>query len=143
MQDRSPGKGPRMLEFIEAYTGRQGYAPTFREIQDGCGFSSPSVVWYNLKLMRSAGHVTWDERVSRSVRLVDGRRAASVVDRAIRMLEAEGYEVNRATSPEGHVIIEASWTVPDADGPDEQRAEEDERLRVYQAENAMAEKRGW
>ena len=62
-----------MLRFIEHFMDEQGYPPTVRDIQYGCGISSTSVVDYNLRALTRAGLLRRSREVSRGIELV-GRR---------------------------------------------------------------------
>lgn len=56
-----------ILVYIQLYCQEHGYAPSLREIADGCGISSTSVVNYNLlKLQREGLLVRGQRGVSRS-----------------------------------------------------------------------------
>jgi repressor LexA len=67
----------RMLEFIQRYTGDNGYPPSIREIGEAADISSTSVVNYNLNRLVDEGYLTRDQNVSRGLRLTDkiGRAA--------------------------------------------------------------------
>jgi repressor LexA len=60
----------QMLAFIPKFTNEHGYPPTFREIEDQVGFSSPSVVHYNADRLEELGLVTRDRNIPRSIRVV-------------------------------------------------------------------------
>jgi len=57
----------RICEFIAKFTLQHGYAPTVRQIGDGAGISSTSVVQYHLVRLQRSGILKRDEGVSRSV----------------------------------------------------------------------------
>ena len=54
-----------ILDFIAT----EGIPPTVREIQQGCALSSPSVVFYHLKLLANKGLITWQPNKARTIRL--------------------------------------------------------------------------
>ncbi len=57
---RMKGLSPRqqaIVDFIRRFFADNGYPPTVRDIQAGCGISSTSVVDYNLNLLEKSGHV--------------------------------------------------------------------------------------
>ena len=60
----------RIMEFIASYTATHGYAPGVRDIADGCGISTTSVVSYHLKRLQADGRITRDPMIARSIRVV-------------------------------------------------------------------------
>jgi len=66
----------RMLEWIGAYWEDHGIPPTIREICDGCGISSTSVVHYHLGKLEAAGYIRRTPRISRGIVLIEPEVAA-------------------------------------------------------------------
>lgn len=60
-----------ILEFIEDFRREKDYPPSIRDIQQGCGISSTSVVDYNLKALERMGYIRRDREVSRAIELLD------------------------------------------------------------------------
>lgn len=57
-----------VLDYLEAYIGKHGYAPTVREIGEEFGWSSPSTVQGKLDQLEREGSI---ERIgSRAIRIV-------------------------------------------------------------------------
>ncbi len=73
-------KQRNILRFIRDFRDEHDYPPSIRQIQDGCGISSTSVVDYNLKKLESQGYIRRDREVSRAIELLDrgGRRPRAV-----------------------------------------------------------------
>jgi len=73
-------KQQKILHFIRRFLEEHDYLPSIREIQDGCGISSTSVVDYNLKKLEGDGYIRRDRKVSRAIALLDrgGRRPRTV-----------------------------------------------------------------
>ena len=69
-------KQQSILRFIRQFIDEHDYPPSIRQIQDGCGISSTSVVDYNLKKLEGAGYIRRDREVSRAIELLErgGRR---------------------------------------------------------------------
>jgi len=69
-------KQRRILEFIREFIEEHGYPPSIRQIQEGCGLSSTSVVDYNLRVLEQMGYIRRDREVSRAIELLGpgGRR---------------------------------------------------------------------
>lgn len=73
----------KILDFIRRFVAERGYPPSVRDIQEGVGVSSTSVVKYNLNKLEKEGYLTQDKKVSRGIRLVKRvrpRLAASPLD---------------------------------------------------------------
>ncbi|HWC31192.1 MAG TPA: transcriptional repressor LexA [Dehalococcoidia bacterium] len=67
-----------ILRFIRDFIREHDYPPSIRDIQDGCGISSTSVVDYNLKALERLGHIRRDREVSRAIELVGRVRMRTV-----------------------------------------------------------------
>jgi repressor LexA len=74
-KDLSP-KQDSILRFIRQFLDEHDYPPSIRQIQEGCGISSTSVVDYNLKKLENEGYIRRDREVSRAIELLErgGRR---------------------------------------------------------------------
>lgn len=59
-----------MLHFIESFWERNGYAPSFRDIQEGVGFASVASVAQHLSVLRDLGKVEYMDNIARSVRVI-------------------------------------------------------------------------
>ena len=65
---------PKMREigvFVRKFSREHGYAPSYRDLQEGCDISSTSVVQFYLNKMRGEGLLFYANGVSRTVRLTD------------------------------------------------------------------------
>jgi repressor LexA len=67
-----------ILHFIRDFIREHDYPPSIRDIQDGCGISSTSVVDYNLKALERMGFIRRDREVSRAIELVGRARMRTV-----------------------------------------------------------------
>lgn len=66
-----------ILGFIESFTDDRSYPPTIREIQEGLGISSTSVVDYNLKVLEQRNLIHRNRNISRGIEVIGrptGRR---------------------------------------------------------------------
>ncbi len=61
-----------ILEFVRQFVSDHSYPPTVREIGDGVGISSTSVVDYNLRVLAKRGHLRRDPDISRGIEILDG-----------------------------------------------------------------------
>jgi repressor LexA len=57
----------RIMEFLKEYIAKKGYAPTFREIGDGCGIVSTSAVSAQLDNLEDSGHISRESWRSRTI----------------------------------------------------------------------------
>jgi len=71
-------KQQAILRFIRDFIRDHDYPPSIRDIQDGCGISSTSVVDYNLKALERLGYIRRDREVSRAIELVGRTRTRTV-----------------------------------------------------------------
>ena len=59
----------KVFQFIRRFRDKKGYAPTVREIADGCKISSPSVVQYHLDSLEQEGLISRAREKFRSINL--------------------------------------------------------------------------
>ncbi len=64
----------RVLNFIVDYTTEHGYAPTFRDICDGLGYSSTNAAVCFLRQLERRGVLTWTPGLARTIRIVGESR---------------------------------------------------------------------
>ena len=69
----------RILSFMHDFVRENAYPPSIRDIQNGCGISSTSVVDYNLKALERLGCIRRDREVSRAIELLEGGRRVRTV----------------------------------------------------------------
>lgn len=69
MKTLSP-RQKQILDFITNFIEEKGYAPSVRDVAEGCGISSSSVAQYHLNVLERQGHIRRDREVSRSIGLV-------------------------------------------------------------------------
>ena len=73
MSDGLSEKQRDILRFLERFITDHDYPPSIRDIQQGCGISSTSVVDYNLKRLEEKGLIRRDREVSRAIELLNGQ----------------------------------------------------------------------
>jgi len=64
-----PPQRKQILNFITNFTSERGYAPSVRDLADGCHSSSSSVVQYHLNVLERDGYIHRDRGISRSIRV--------------------------------------------------------------------------
>lgn len=67
---KKPEVREAIVAFITSYWREHGHAPGLRDIRDGCGMSSTSVVMHHLTQLERDGRVARSARVARSIRVV-------------------------------------------------------------------------
>ena len=72
----------RLLEFIKAHIARTGQSPTIREMGEGAGISSTSVVHYHLKALEKLGLVEREPNTIRGIKAADQDRRKAMGGRA-------------------------------------------------------------
>ncbi|MEW5069626.1 transcriptional regulator [Bacillus subtilis] len=58
------------LQVIEKYIKEKGFAPTYRELMNLLGLTSPSTVKGLLDALRRKEYVTWEEGLPRTLKVV-------------------------------------------------------------------------
>ena len=64
-------KQQHIINFVRRFLIEKGFPPSIRDIQNGCGFSSTSVVNYNLDILEREGYIRRHREVSRGIELLD------------------------------------------------------------------------
>ena len=110
-EDALSPKQRAILDFIRDYIEERDYPPAIRDIQQGCGISSTSVVDYNLKRLEERGHLRRDREISRAIELLDGtgrRRRALTVPVLGKIAAGQPIPTFPETLPEGYEQIEVT-----------------------------------
>ena len=110
-EDALSPKQRAILDFIRDYIGERDYPPAIRDIQQGCGISSTSVVDYNLKRLEERGYLRRDREISRAIELLDGtgrRRRALTVPVLGKIAAGQPIPTFPETLPEGYERIEVT-----------------------------------
>jgi len=63
-------KQQHIIDFVRRFWVDRGYPPTIRDIVNGCGISSTSVVDYNLNILEREGYIRRHPEVSRGIELL-------------------------------------------------------------------------
>jgi repressor LexA len=72
-----------IFDYIKSFMVDNGYPPTIRQIGEGVGISSTSVVNYNLNVLENTGLIARDRTVSRGIRLNEPLNIEAVVKNVI------------------------------------------------------------
>ena len=93
------GKQGQILEFLRNFIEDKDYPPSIRDIQDGCGISSTSVVDYNLRKLEEKNYIRRDREVSRGIEILGSRgRRTRIVEIPILGAIAAGQPIPVPTS---------------------------------------------
>jgi len=63
-------KQQHIIDFIRSFLTDKSYPPSIRDIVNGCGISSTSVVDYNLNILEKKGYIRRHPEVSRGIELL-------------------------------------------------------------------------
>jgi repressor LexA len=83
----------KIFQFIRRFREKKGYAPTVREIAQGCKISSPSVVQYHLDSLEQEGLISRAREKFRSINLTSTREEDKQIDIPILGTIAAGHPV--------------------------------------------------
>jgi repressor LexA len=98
MKDLSP-KQDQILDFLRSFIEEKDYPPSIRDIQEGCGISSTSVVDYNLRKLEDKGYIRRDREISRGIEILGARgRRARIVEIPVLGSIAAGQPIPVPTS---------------------------------------------
>lgn len=59
-----------ILDFVQRFTDRHGFCPTFREVLRGTSCTSTSNVSYNVDVLKREGFVACERGIPRTLRVV-------------------------------------------------------------------------
>jgi len=63
-------KQKECLIIINLFIKHKGYSPTVREIAKEMKLNSPATAYHHLKLLREKGYITWEEKQSRTIKIL-------------------------------------------------------------------------
>ncbi len=71
MPERPSKKQYELLEYVNKFVGEHGYGPSYREIMNGCNYSSVATVAVHVNNLIKKGHLRKNGRSARSLEVVD------------------------------------------------------------------------
>jgi repressor LexA len=97
----------QILDFVRNYVLDHAYPPTVREIGDGVGITSTSVVDYNLRVLAKRGLIRRDPSISRGIELLEegGERPSERVNVPIMGQIAAGAPIEAVEGHAEHVTL--------------------------------------
>ncbi len=92
-------KQQQIVDFLREFLADKDYPPSIRDIQEGCGISSTSVVDYNLRKLEDKGIIRRDREVSRGIELLGARgRRSRIIEVPVLGSIAAGQPIPVPTS---------------------------------------------
>jgi len=70
MSVRPTKKQQELLNYIERFVAEHGYGPSYREIMNGCNYSSVATVAVHINNLITRGHLTKRDHSARSLEVV-------------------------------------------------------------------------
>jgi repressor LexA len=69
----------RIIDFIENFIARYNYAPSVRDVANGCDIASATVAQYHLNVLEREGYISRERKVPRSIALLKGQSSFATV----------------------------------------------------------------
>ncbi len=110
MRELSP-KQHDILAFLRDFVEEKDYPPSIRDIQEGCGISSTSVVDYNLRKLEEMGHIRRDREVSRGIEILGRGKRPKTIDVPVLGAIAAGQPIPVPTSDRFGSDVDETITV--------------------------------
>jgi repressor LexA len=104
-----------VLEVIQKYRDKHGYAPSYREICARTDITSTSMVNYYLEQLEEMGYIERSENISRSIKIIGA--AQEKVDRVLGNVKQAVQDVSRSlTIPiVGRIVASEPIPIPETD----------------------------
>jgi len=100
---RKPGltkKQKQVLDYITKFVDAFDYAPSYEEIAQGVGLSSPSTIYVHVVNLMNKGYLTKRWNSNRSLELPEDSRSAFVVETPVLGYVAAGLPIEALEFPE-------------------------------------------
>ena len=83
MPERPSKKQYELLGFIERFITEHGYGPSYREIMNGCNYSSVATVALHVNNLINKGHLRKKDRSARSLEVVPSAKTTLTSNKSI------------------------------------------------------------
>jgi repressor LexA len=105
----------QVLDVIQEYTAKHGYAPSYREICDRTDITSTSMVNYYLEQLEEMGYIERAEHISRSLQIKEA--AQEKVDQLLGNVKQAVEDISRSlTIPVvGRIVASEPVPIPETD----------------------------
>lgn len=84
---RPTKKQHELLAFIAAFIKEHGYSPSYREIMDGCNYTSVATVALHVNNLIARGHIKKRDRSARSLEVINADAIAALPTNEIKPAE--------------------------------------------------------
>jgi len=130
MAKRHPGLGERhrkIMEFLTKFQDENGYSPSIRQIGDSISVKSTSLVDYYLNQLLEMGYIERENRISRSIRVLQPVRAGGLTSKVVEAVKNAGSALADMISVPiaGRIVVSAPLPMPATD------------LNYYDAESSV------
>lgn len=130
MAKRHPGLGERhrkIMEFLTKFQDENGYSPSIRQIGDSISVKSTSLVDYYLNQLLEMGYIERENRISRSIRVLQPVRAGGLTSKVVEAVKNAGSALADMISVPiaGRIVASAPLPMPATD------------LNYYDAESSV------
>ena len=130
MAKRHPGLSERhrkIMEFLTKFQDENGYSPSIRQIGDSISVKSTSLVDYYLNQLLEMGFIERENRISRSIRVLQPVRAGGLADKMVEAVKNAGNALADMISIPiaGRIVASAPLPMPATD------------LNYYDAESSV------
>ena len=105
-------KRQQIINFIARFIEKKGYAPSIREIANGCNINSPSMAQYHLNILEHDGYIHRDRSIPRSISLVKEKQATVAVAVPLLGTIAAGEPIPVPSSESWNIIPYDNVEVP-------------------------------
>ncbi|MBL8983500.1 MAG: transcriptional repressor LexA [Gemmatimonadetes bacterium] len=95
-----------ILTFLETYSARHGYAPSFEEIAEEFSYNSLATVHEHLSNLERKGYIRRSYNESRSIEVLPSEVFARAVDLPLLGLVAAGHPIEALSAPETIAVPE-------------------------------------
>lgn len=76
MQERPSKKQRELLEYVEKFVSEHGYGPSYREIMNGCGYTSVATVAVHINNLIKKGLLKKKDKSARSLEVVNSQNTS-------------------------------------------------------------------
>ena len=130
MAKRHPGLSERhrkIMGFLTKFQDENGYSPSIRQIGDSISVKSTSLVDYYLNQLLEMGFIERENRISRSIRVLQPVRAGGLADKMVEAVKNAGNALADMISIPiaGRIVASAPLPMPATD------------LNYYDAESSV------
>lgn len=114
---RPTKKQQELLQFIQAFIDKHGYSPSYREIMNGCQYTSVATVALHVGNLIKRGHIRKRDRSARSLEVVSPLSAGGQMHTDTSVADADEDQAGRWLERRADDLFAAAETQPALDRP--------------------------